>query len=254
MEEFQMQNNSTVLATVVGGVNLVPLEYSGQRVVMSEQLAELYATTSKIISFNFNNNKSKYIAGLHYHLLIGDEMRAFRDEHGLPKNTRTVYLWTESGALLHAKSIKNDRAWGVYIELMNAYFRLRDSNAVVTREQVYSDLSNFIGMAVSKINELTREKSRLQLMSAIDSEQQRQLREIVKHKILDLVGGDSARYNEIFLAANSEVWAIYRRKFHLDSYHNTPQYLFDEAVAFLENWQPSAKFTWRNDLCRKCSE
>ena len=222
---------------VISGINLVPLVYNGMRVIMSEQLAELYDTTSKIISFNFNNNRTKYVAGLHYFLLDGEEMKVFRDEHGLPKNTRCIYLWTESGALLHAKSIRSDRAWDIYNELVNAYFRLREG-AIVTYEQTYGDLSNLIGMAVSKINELTRENTRLKLMAAIDGEQQSQLQEIVKRKILESVGGDIQRYKKVAPALNSAVWAVYRRKFHLDSFRNTSQYLFDEAVGFLENWKP----------------
>jgi hypothetical protein len=233
-----MQTNENTAIAVVSGVNLVPLVYNGVRVIMSEQLAELYDTTSKIISFNFNSNKTKYIAGLHYFLLDGEEMKSFRDEHGLPKNTRCIYLWTESGALLHAKSIRSDRAWDIYNELVNAYFRLRE---VATCEQVYGDLTNLIGMAVSKINELTRENTRLKLMAAIDREQQSRLQAIVKRKILESVGGDEQKYKVIAPALNSAVWAVYRRKFHLDSFRNTPQYLFDEAVEFLENWKPSQK-------------
>ena len=167
-------------------------------------------------------------------------MKEFRDKYGLPRNTKGIYLWTESGALLHAKSIRSDRAWDIYNELLNAYFRLREST-VITYEQICGDLSYLIGTAVSKINELTRENTRLKLMAAIDNDQQKQLQEIVRNKILDTVGGDAERYKIVASALNSAIWAMYRRKFHLDSFRNTPQYLFDEATGFLENWQPSEK-------------
>lgn len=63
------KQNQTPAATVVSGVNLIPLVYNGVRVIMSEQLAELYDTTSKIISYNFNSNKNKYVAGIHFFCL-----------------------------------------------------------------------------------------------------------------------------------------------------------------------------------------
>ena len=180
--------------------------------------------------------QNKYVEGVHYFVLDGDEMRTFRDEQGLPKNTRIVYLWTESGALLHAKSIKNDRAWSVYQELVNAYFRLK-KGAVVTYDEALSDITNFVSMALSKINELTKENTRLKLMTTIDGQQQRHLQEIVKEKF----GRDTQKYQKEWLAFLAEIWAVYRRKFHLDSYKNTPQYLFEDAVSFLENWQPLMK-------------
>ncbi|MDR2558126.1 MAG: ORF6C domain-containing protein [Oscillospiraceae bacterium] len=100
-------------------------------------------------------------------------------------------------------------------------------------------------MAVSKINELTRENTKLKLMAAIDGEQQSLLQEIVKRKILEAVGGDMARYKKAAPALNSAVWAVYRRRFHLNSFRNTPQYLFDEAVGFLENWKPPEKYKYK---------
>ena len=39
------------------------------------------------------------------------------------KNASKLYLWTERGALLHAKSLNTDRAWEVYDRLVETYFR-----------------------------------------------------------------------------------------------------------------------------------
>ena len=36
---------------------------------------------------------------------------------------RTLYLWTEKGALLHAKSLNTDKAWEVYDFLVENYFQ-----------------------------------------------------------------------------------------------------------------------------------
>ena len=42
----------------------------------------------------------------------------------MPKNLNKIYLWTESGALLHAKSLNTDKAWEVYDRLVETYFRI----------------------------------------------------------------------------------------------------------------------------------
>ena len=39
------------------------------------------------------------------------------------KYAKSLYLWTEKGALLHAKSLNTDKAWEVYDYLVDFYFR-----------------------------------------------------------------------------------------------------------------------------------
>ena len=40
--------------------------------------------------------------------------------------SRRFYLWTERGALLHAKSVNTDKAWDVYEQLLDVYFRTKE--------------------------------------------------------------------------------------------------------------------------------
>jgi hypothetical protein len=111
---------------------LTPIEREGQRVLLTAQLAESYETTSDVISKNFNRNQERYEAGKHYFVLEGDEKRDFLNrgqfDDGLKKAAR-LYLWTQRGALLHAKSLNTDRAWEVYDELVETYFRAKSMQA-----------------------------------------------------------------------------------------------------------------------------
>lgn len=111
---------------------LTPIEREGQRVLLTAQLAESYETTSDVISKNFNRNQERYGAGKHYFVLEGDEKRDFLNrgqfDDGLKKAAR-LYLWTQRGALLHAKSLNTDRAWEVYDELVETYFRAKSMQA-----------------------------------------------------------------------------------------------------------------------------
>ena len=106
--------------------NIQVIEMQGMRVLTTAQLAECYETTTKIISQNFKRNSDRYEEGKHYICLKGDELRAFRANlqiEDLPKNLNVLYLWTERGALLHAKSLNTDKAWEVYDFLVEHYFR-----------------------------------------------------------------------------------------------------------------------------------
>lgn len=99
------------------------IEQDGQRVLTTAQLAECYGTDSKIINRNFLNNKSRYVEQKHFIVVTGDQLKAIRKFYDLHKNVNKLYLWTERGALLHAKSLNTDKAWEVYDFLVEHYFR-----------------------------------------------------------------------------------------------------------------------------------
>lgn len=51
--------------------------------------------------------------GKHFYCLKGDELKAFKSKSGnsgFAPNRNKLYLWTEKGALLHAKSLNTDKA------------------------------------------------------------------------------------------------------------------------------------------------
>lgn len=114
--------------------NIQVIEQQGVRVLTTAQLAESYETTAKIISQNFKRNADRYEEGKHFICLKGDDLRAFRANlqiEDLPKNINVLYLWTERGALLHAKSLNTDKAWEVYDQLVETYFRAKKAQAAL---------------------------------------------------------------------------------------------------------------------------
>ena len=75
---------------------IIVTNHNNQRILTTAQLAEAYETTEKVISNNFNNNKSHYIEGKHYYCLQGQELRQFKDESlnlGIAVNINKLYLW-----------------------------------------------------------------------------------------------------------------------------------------------------------------
>ena len=122
------------------------IEQDGQRVLTTAQLAEAYGANAIEVSHNFTNNKSRYTEGKHFYCLTGDALRAFKRECenlsiAIPKNVNRFYLWTERGALLHAKSLNTDKAWEVYDFLVEHYFRAvtMDDLMDMTADQMLKD-------------------------------------------------------------------------------------------------------------------
>lgn len=105
------------------------IEHQSQRVLLTQQLAQSYGTDSRIISNNFARNKERYQEGKHYFLLQGEVLKDFKTNHQFDdslKRVNQLYLWTERGAFLHAKSLNTDKAWEVYDSLVEHYFNSKE--------------------------------------------------------------------------------------------------------------------------------
>lgn len=145
--------------------NLVVIESRGKRVLTSAQIAECYDTTVDCIKQNFHANRNRFIEGKHYIALTGTELREFKNkvrnpypdksdsenEVSIPhsaeikaryqfntqfKYAKSLYLWTEKGALLHAKSLNTDKAWQVYDYLVDFYFRAKENEPEISEKKV----------------------------------------------------------------------------------------------------------------------
>lgn len=117
------------------------VEVEGIRVLTTKQIAKEYGTNESAIRTNFSRNRTKFVEGKHYIALTGDELRKFKDDitrcnavkgnditqcNAVGIRTNLLYLWTEKGALLHAKSLNTDKAWQVYDYLVDFYFRAKE--------------------------------------------------------------------------------------------------------------------------------
>ena len=123
------------------------VELKGMRVLTSKQLAEEYGTTTDRIKQNFGENREYFIEGKHYISLAGDDLRVFKNQvrkenNQVGKNalvasrTSHLYLWTEKGALLHAKSLNTDKAWQVYDYLVDFYFRAKEKKSLIENNNI----------------------------------------------------------------------------------------------------------------------
>lgn len=105
------------------------VEVKGMKVLATRQIAEAYGVSKDKIIYNFNYNKDRYVLGKHYIEVFGEELRRLKRTCEIQssfKYAKTLYLWTEKGALLHAKSLNTDKAWEVYDYLVDFYFRAKE--------------------------------------------------------------------------------------------------------------------------------
>lgn len=116
---------------------VVVLEWKGQRVMTTEQLAEIYETSIDNVKVNFNRNHDKFKEDLHYCLLKGQELREFKNlvtnSYLVDKHTPQLYLWTRRGASRHCKILDTEKAWEQFDALEENYYnpkKLSSENAI----------------------------------------------------------------------------------------------------------------------------
>lgn len=137
------------------------IEYSNQRILTTKQIAEAYGTSVQILTNNFNRHKSRYTVGKHYYALEGDEKKQFLNLNptGLgSKNAKTLYLWTQKGALLLAKLLGTDEAWEACEKLVDEYYRLATQEA---QNQADSPLIGIANSLWVKRSQLFAEKNKI---------------------------------------------------------------------------------------------
>ena len=117
-----------ISAATIAGVHSTRITYQGRVICLTQQLAQFYGCDQEHILDNHRKNSERFEEGKHFVRIDGDAFRAFKD--GLPEIIREplkfapkAILWTEMGAARHAKMLTTDRAWDVFEQLEEAYFR-----------------------------------------------------------------------------------------------------------------------------------
>lgn len=230
---------------------LMVIENKGQRVLTTQQLASCYETTEKRISANFNSNKERYIEGKHYFYLEGDNLNEFLQSRnsGIQNSTkvRSLYLWTERGALFHAKSLNTDKAWEVYDYLVENYFRVKE-RALITRPngdiKLISMLHAEVGELITATSQIKNRVETLENTMTIDYSEQLTLQEIARKVAIEIMGGkEGVVYKNSSLRSRvfTKVWKDYKEYVKVNSYKNTAKVDFEKGKKYLINWTPQGK-------------
>ena len=215
------------------------IENQGKRVLLTSQLAESYGTESKVISNNFNRNFERYIEGKHYFLLQGDHLKQFKltnpqNDESLNKVNK-LYLWTEKGAFLHAKSLNTDQAWEVYDKLVESYFE-KQPRALSEHEQRIELLKLSLEHE-QKFNEVDQRIEKLEENIRIDAFQQTVLQKQIGvrvYKVFEEHNPDNLDLKKLFPKIHRNL----RDAFGVPTYKDIRKIDFDEAISWVKSWRP----------------
>lgn len=210
------------------------IEHLNRRVLTTKQLATAFDTDGKIVTRNFQRNQDRYEPGKHYYSLSGDDLKRFkalRQNDDTLKYVSVLYLWTELGAWLHAKSLNSDKAWEAYRMLIDDYYVVSSrSQEKIARQDAIPSLSE------KKFYEF---ESRLisleqQIKDAVTlhSGEQRRLRQAVGERVYELSRKEPGARSAIFRAIYSEI----RERYEVESYRDVKQHQLQDVIQFVSKW------------------
>lgn len=217
------------------------LEVRGNIILTTKQLAEMYGCSPKNIKDNFLNHKDKFDTAKHYFLLEGAELKDFKRKVDnidlVPNNVNKLYVWTERGALSHAKILDTDLAWDTFDILVNTYFKVQKVNS--NPYQRLSKELQAIFMLDGKQQELDGRVTKIENRMTIETGHQKTLNDLVKKKVTAVLGGkDKPAYKELSKKAFRKCWDDYKNKFNVASYKDTPLKDFENGKHFITEWKP----------------
>lgn len=223
-------------------------ELNGQRVLTTQQIADGYGAKTRTIVDNFNNNRNRFEEGKHFILLEGEYLRVFKRENenfGFAQNINKLYLWTEKGALLHAKSLGTDEAWDMYDILVDTYFKVQEEKQFPqTPEQQIALLAQGNVNLNKKVEQIENSVLDLTDRFGLPSNKTKVLQKKVASKVYMFTGGKySNAHKKLGAKVFREFYKDLNNLFDVVKYSDIPLSRYDEATEYLDMWQPSFNTT-----------
>jgi len=209
------------------------IERGGHRVLTTQQVADAFGVETKQLLRNFQRNSERYTEGKHYYALNGEALKAFKAERQNDDNLKfasSLYLWTEQGAWLHAKSLNNDKAWKAYSMLVDDYYTISKNLSLETVAATTGQLMQYqdeLKKEILLINE------RLDEQITLLSGEQRRLQKAVASRVYELES--DPRYRPRLF---SEIYREIKDRFAVSSYKDVRRKDLQSAIAYIEHYVP----------------
>lgn len=228
-------------------------EFQGQRVVTFKDIDMLHERVEGTAKRNFNENRyeadgvtERFIKGVDYFHLTFEEARSTNFVHR--PNSQGLTIITESGYLMLVKSLNDDLAWKVQRELVNNYFRVKQSRQLSAIDQlrlqyqVIEQHEEKLNKVSDKVEYLESKTEYLENNMTIEHGQEVSIKKEVDKRVKQVCyGSESPAYLDKTLRSKiyRALWRDYKDYFNITSYHDTLKKDFETALKLIGNWKPS---------------
>ena len=224
---------------------MTPVEYKGQIVITTAQLAEVYGASPDNIKDNFNRNKDRFVNGKHYILLTGNDLRQFKNQVAetdlVDKRTSQLYLWTRRGASRHCKILGTDKAWEQFDYLEDNYFEKQPKSIPLTTAQQIQLLAQGNVELNQRVDTLAERMDNFEQNLPLLPEDADDVSKEVKKRVTELLGGkNSNAYHNKSLSqkAFKDAYRNLKSNFDVSSYKAIKRNRKGAAVQIAREYRP----------------
>lgn len=215
-------------------------EYKNIRVLTTQQIAEAYGTDADVITKNFNRNKERYQKGKHFICLEGNDLKEFKTngQIDLPSKINKLYLWTQKGAFLHAKSLNTDKAWEVYDHLVDSYFEKKQPLKLSTEEKIQILAQGNVELQ-EKVEAIDKDLQEFKRDLPLLGVECQKITYAKNHKVVPLLGGKDApayKNRSIRQKVYTDIDNQLRREFGVNTYKAIKRSQTDLAISIIKEY------------------
>lgn len=203
----------------------------GKRVLTTVQIAEAYGSVAKTVTRNFQRNQQHFEQGVHYFALTGEALKQFKGERqndATLKFVSVLYLWTEQGAFLLAKSLNSDRAWQAYNMLIDSYYKIIESPPQIDQAQTLAISHEQFLMLEGRVEALEKAVQ----AATLHTGEQRRLRNAVTERVYQLADKQPTR--QVLFRA---LYGALKTRYQVGSYRDLRQCDLQDALRFVYGWK-----------------
>lgn len=226
--------------------NLQIIEHEGIRVLTTQQLSEVYETSTENIKQNFKRNKERFNEGRDYYLLKGEQLKEFlqvTNSHLQNQSKiRSMYLWTERGANRHSKILDTDQAWKQFDVLEETYFKVKTNQVSIptSDREILQLVIKVNENTAQRVDDLEEQVKELKDNQCISSVQYNYLNRVVGERIREIeiakkVDLNDTQHTHLFKALDRDLIMVtqsqYRSQIKVKDY--------DKALAYIKKWEPN---------------
>lgn len=216
----------------------------GQKVVLAKTVALIHEVRVNDIQDLINSNIDEFEIGIDIIDLKGDkDFETVAVGNGLYSQnainrSANIYLLSEQGYMAIAGLMKTERAKELRKKFRREYFTMRE----VLKSDPYAGISSEMKSILLLDKRSQEQETRINKLEDnihITRSQQKQLKQFANKIIVSALGSRLSNAYKMFSGkVFSAFWHDYYNHFNVSSYLDTPKLNFQEALKFINDWEP----------------